>query len=147
MKFHLIIDKEKEEQVVATVHTPSALTAQLEALVLSYTGSDRIPVFREEEMLYLPFAQISCITVLEGKTWVIDSSGKQYRVKLRLYELEALLPQSFFRINKSTIANQTQLDRFTSNYAGAICAHFKCGFQDYVSRRCFSVIKRRFAIK
>ena len=41
MKFKLIIDKEKEEEIVATVHSRSALTDEIEALVSRYT--DRIP--------------------------------------------------------------------------------------------------------
>ena len=147
MKFTLIIDKEKDEEVVATVHNRSALTDEIEALVMKYAGNDRIPAYTEDDMKMLAFSDIECITVLEGKTYAIDSKNRRYRLKLRLYELEALLPSSFIRINKSTLANENRLDRFAVTYSGSVDAVFKCGYREYVSRRCFAQIKRRFETK
>lgn len=147
MKFKLIIDKERDEEVVATVHSRSGLTDRIEALVAEYTGTDQIPAYTEDEMKMLAFSDIECITVLEGKTYAIDTLNRQYRLKLRLYELEALLPASFIRINKSAIANESRLARFAVTYSGAVDAVFKCGYKEYVSRRCFAKIKRRFDTK
>ena len=147
MKFTLIIDKEKDEEVVATVHERTALTDEIEALVLKYAGADRIPAYRDEDMKMLAFSDIECVTVLDGKTYAIDSRNQRYRLRLRLYELEALLPTPFIRINKSTLANENRLDRFAVTYSGAVDAVFKCGYTEYVSRRCFAQIKRRFDVK
>lgn len=147
MKFKLIIDKGKEEEVVATVHNRSALIDEMEELILRYSGTDRIPAYTEDDLKMLPISEIECITVLDGKTYAIDSRNRQYRLKQRLYELEALLPSSFIRINKSTLANERALERFTVTYAGSVDAVFKCGYTEYVSRRCFAQIKRRFDVK
>ncbi len=147
MKFKLIIDKEKDEEVVATVHARTALTDEIEALVLKYAGADRIPAYREDDMKMLAFSDIECVTVLDGKTYAIDSKNQRYRLRQRLYELEALLPSSFIRINKSTLANENRLDRFAVTYSGAVDAVFQCGYTEYVSRRCFAQIKRRFDAK
>ena len=144
MKFKLIIDKEKDEEVVATVHSCSALTDEIEALILKHAGADRIPAYRDDDMKMLAFSDIECVTVLDGKTYAIDSKKQRYRLRQRLYELEALLPTSFIRINKSTLANEKRLDRFTVTYSGAVDAVFQCGYTEYVSRRCFAQIKRRF---
>lgn len=144
MNFKLIIDKNADEEVIATVHERSSLTAKIEALVMQHQGADSITGYREDEMQLLKFAQIECITVLNGKTYAIDTHGAHYLLKQRLYELEALLPTSFIRINKSTLANENRLERFTASYSGAVDAVFKCGYKDYVSRRCFAAIKRRF---
>ena len=145
MKFTLIIDKEKDEEVVATVHNRTALIDEIEALISKHT--DRIPGYIEDEIKMLSVSEIECVTVLDGKTYAIDSRNQQYRLKQRLYELEAELPPSFIRINKSTLANEKALDRFAVTYTGAVDAVFKCGYTEYVSRRCFSQIKRRFAVK
>ena len=147
MKFRLVIDKEKEEEVVATVHSRSALTDEIEALVLQHTGTDRIPCYSEDDIQMLHVAEIECITVLDSKTYAIDFKNQRYRLKQRLYELEAQLPSSFIRINKSTLANENRLDRFAVTYSGAVDAVFKCGYREYVSRRCFTQIKRRFKTK
>lgn len=144
MKFRLIIDKEKDEEVVATVHARTALTDEIEALISKYAGTDRIAAYTEDDMKMLPFSQIECVTVLDGKTYAIDSQNRHYRLKQRLYELEAILPSSFIRINKSSLANENCLERFTASYSGAVDAVFKCGYTEYVSRRCFAQIKRRF---
>jgi DNA-binding LytR/AlgR family response regulator len=147
MKFRLIIDKEKDEEVVATVHARSPLIDEIEALILKHAGTDRIPGYTEDDIKMLSVSEIQCITVLDGKTYAIDSQNRRYRLKQRLYELEHQLPSSFIRINKSTLANESALDRFTVSYAGSVDAVFKCGYTDYVSRRCFAQIKRRLEAK
>lgn len=147
MKFKLVIDKTKDEELVATVHRRTALTDKIEALVRECSGADRIPAYMEDEMKMLAFSDIECITVLDGKTYAIDTRNRQYRLKMRLYELEALLPAAFIRINKSALANEDRLDRFAVTYSGAVDAVFKCGYKEYVSRRCFAEIKRRFDSK
>lgn len=144
MKFQLIVNKDAEETVVATVHQPSSLTEQIEALVRSHTSADRIAGYTEDDMRILKFQDIACVTVLDGKTFAIDRQGKQYRLKQRLYELEAVLPHYFIRINKSSFANETQIREFSAAFSGAVDAIFHCGYREYVSRRCFSQIKRRY---
>lgn len=145
MKFRLIIDKENDEEVVATVHNRSPLIDQIEALISKHT--DRIPGYAEDNIKMLSVSEIECITVLDGKVYAIDSQNYRYRLKARLYELEQQLPSSFIRINKSALANEKALDRFAVAYTGAVDAVFKCGYREYVSRRCFAQIKRRFEVK
>ena len=147
MKFRLIIDKEKDEEVVATVHASSPLIDEIEALIQKHTGTDRIVGYTDDEIKMLNVSQIECITVLDGKTYAIDTNNLRYRLKQRLYELEAALPSSFIKINKSALANEARLDRFQVTYAGSVDAVFKCGYTEYVSRRCFAQIKRRLEKK
>ena len=141
MKFRLILDEEKEEEVVATVHERSPLIDEIEALISKYT--DRIPGYAEDDIKMLSVSEIQCVTVLDGKTYAIDAQNRRYRLKQRLYELESTLPSSFIRINKSALANKDALDRFTVTVAGSVDAVFRCGYREYVSRRCYSQIKRR----
>lgn len=145
MKFKLILDKTKEEEVVVMAHAPSDLTARIEELVQRHSGIDKLTVYTEDEMIMLPFSQIECITVMDGKTVAIDTAAREYRIRMRLYEVEALLPGYFIRINKSALANEKRLERFAATYSGGVDAVMKCGYREYVSRRCFAQIKRRFA--
>lgn len=146
MKYKLIIDKAAEEEIVATVHTPSSLTQQIENLVCSYSGSDSIMGYKEEEMRNLAFSEIECITVLDRKVIAIDSEGAQYRIPERLRDLEAVLPTYFLRINKSTLANEHRIARFHAAFSGGVDAVFLCGYREYVSRRCFTQIRRRYGL-
>ena len=61
---------------------------------------------------------------------------------MRLYELSEVLPGCFIKINKSSLANRTRIDRFSAAFSGSVDVIFKCGYRDYVSRRCFSEIKK-----
>lgn len=144
MNFRLVIDPNQEEEVVATVHKPSTLTDELELLIRRHTGCDKFAAYTDEDITLLSFSDIECITVLDGKTFAVDRNGTHHRLKQRLYELEAVLPPYFIRINKSSIANENHLARFTASFSGTVDAVFKCGYKEYVSRRCFAAIKRRF---
>jgi len=144
MRYKLIIDKAAEEEIVATVHAPSALTEQIENLVCSYSGLDSLMGYRDEEMRKLAFSEIECITVLDRKVIAIDNSGNRYSLKDRLRDLESILPSYFIRINKSTLANEHRIVRFVPVFSGGVDAEFGCGYREYVSRRCFAEIRRRY---
>ena len=144
MKYKLIIDKDAEEEIIAIVHEPNNLTQQIEDLIFGYSGQDSILGFREDEMRKLSFDEIQCITVLDRKVIAIDGKGNQYRIQERLRTLENLLPSYFIRINKSTLANEHRIARFDAAFSGGVDAVFQCGYRDYVSRRCFAEIKRRY---
>ena len=147
MKYRLIIDKNAPEEIIAVVHAPSPLTQQIENLVCSYSGPDYIIGQRAEEMRKLAFSEIECITVLERKVIAIDAEGRQYRIQDRLRDLEAILPSYFIRINKSTLANEHSIVRFDAVFSGGVDAVFRCGWREYVSRRCFAEIRRRYVGK
>ena len=144
MKYKLIIDKDAEEEIIAIVRAPSSLTQPIENLVCSYSGADGILGYREDEMRKLAFRDIECITVLDRKVVAIDTSGNHYRIQDRLRDLEAVLPSYFIRINKSALANEHRILRFEAAFSGGVDAVFHCGYREYVSRRCFAEIRRRY---
>ncbi len=144
MKYKLIIDKNVEEEIIAIVHSPSSLTQQIENLVCSYSGADSIMGYRDGEMRKLTFREIECITILDRKVIAIDASGNQYRIQDRLRGLEVVLPSYFIRINKSTLANEHCILQFDAAISGGVDAVFECGYREYVSRRCFAEIRRRY---
>lgn len=144
MKYKLVIDKNAEEEIVAIVHAPSSLTQQIENLVCSYFGMDSLMGYRDDEMRKLSFDEIECITVIDRKVIAIDTEGIQYRIQDRLRDLEEILPSYFIRINKSTLANEHRIGRFDAAFSGGVDAVFQCGYREYVSRRCFAEIRRRY---
>lgn len=144
MKYKLIIDKTVEEEIVATVHAPSSLTQQIEDLVCSYAGADFLMGYREDELRKLAFREIECITIIDRKVIAIDAVGNQYRIQDRLRDLEEILPSYFMRINKSSLANEHRILRFDTVFTGGVDAVFRCGYREYVSRRCFAEIRRRY---
>ena len=144
MKYKLIIDKSAEEEITVIAHAPSSLTQRIEDLVCSYSGANCIMGYRDDEMRKLAFQEIECITILERKVIAIDTHGNHYRIQDRLRDLEDVLPSYFIRINKSTLANEHCILRFDAVFSGGVDAVFQCGYQEYVSRRCFAEIRRRY---
>ncbi|MBR6534924.1 MAG: LytTR family transcriptional regulator [Clostridia bacterium] len=144
MKYKLIIDKNADEEIIAIVRAPSSLTQQIEDLVCGYSGADSVMGYSDDEMRKLTFQEIECITIIDRKVIAIDSKGSHYRIQDRLRDLEDVLPSYFIRINKSTLANEHCIERFDAVFSGGVDAVFRCGYREYVSRRCFAEIKRRY---
>ena len=141
MKFKLIIDEDAEEEITIVAHAPSSLTQQIEDLV---NGSEYIIGYRDDEIRRLTFGEIECITIHNRKVIAIDTKGNHYRIQDRLRDLEDVVPTYFIRINKSTLANEHRILRFDAAFNGGVDAVFQCGYREYVSRRCFSEIRRRY---
>jgi DNA-binding LytR/AlgR family response regulator len=144
MKYKLIIDKNADEEIIAIVHAPSSLTQQIEDLVCSYSGAESIMGYNDDEMRKLEFSEIECITIIDRKVIAIDTEGDRYSLKDRLRDLEDILPSYFIRINKSSLANEHRIARFDAAFSGGVDAVFRCGYREYVSRRCFAEIRRRY---
>ena len=142
MKFQLIIDEESEELITARVKKGNDLTAKIETLVKEYAGESKIVGFTEDETIILELQEIECVTVIDNKIWAITENGK-FLIKSRLYEVEKILPFSFIKINKSSVANINKIKKFISTYSGSVNVEFKSGYTDYVSRRCLTQVKRR----
>ena len=145
MKFLLIIDEDAQEQVVVTAREKTEIISRIEELVES--EGKTLVAYGEDEVSLLAISEIECVTVIGGKTYAIAVGGKKYRLRLRLCEAEEFLPSEFIRINKSAIANRNHIEKFTVSFSGSMDVIFKSGYKDYVSRRCFAEIKRRFGIK
>ena len=144
MKYKLIIDKDADEEITVIAHAPSALTQQIEDLVCGYSGADSVMGYRDDEMRKLLFAEIECITILNRKVIAIDTRGNHFLLRDRLRDLENVLPSYFIRINKSTLANEHRIARFDAAFSGGVDAVFQCGYREYVSRRCFAELRRRY---
>ncbi len=134
-----------EEEIVARVCRPNALTDRIERLVCEYEGDTQLTVYSGERdsITKLDHGDIECVSVIGGRTAVIDTRGETYFSRLRLYELEQRLPSCFVRINKSALANRNRIARFDATFNGAVNVTFRSGYTDYVSRRCFAELKRK----
>lgn len=146
MKFRMVIDKDKEEEIVAYVHQRTNLIDEIESLIMDSKNVKEIIGYDEEDIKILNISEVEAFYIEDGKTYASCVDGKRYLVKKALYELAEMLPTHFRKINKSNIANMKHIVRFKTAINGAVDAKFRSGFQDYVSRRCFAELKRRYSI-
>lgn len=146
MIFRLKLDRNHEEEIVATVHQRTPLIDEIERLVTQDSLTDQIPGYEEEEIVILDLKEIDCFYVEEERTYAHCQDGKQYLIRKRLYELEKTLPGYYERISKSAIANWPRIGRFRVQLSGAVDAVFKSGYTECISRRCFAELKRRYGL-
>lgn len=147
MKFELIIDPSAEEKVTVTAHAEGPLTEKIRALAEESIAPTHLTAYTENDIKRLPLDEVECIYTMDGKTYLVGKGGETFRIKEKLFELEERLPSFFIRINKSAIANERRLERFRATLGGGVDAVFESGYKEYVSRRCFAEIKRRYANK
>lgn len=142
MKFKLIIDKNAEECITAVCHERTPIIDQIESIIQKESNDNSIVGYADDGFKTIEFESIEVIYVEGGKTFAVLDDKRTYRVKLRLYEVESLLPTNFKKLSKSVIGNMKKIDRFSSTITGAVDAVFKCGRKEFVSRRCLAEIKR-----
>lgn len=142
MKFKLLINPHKNEIVQAQVHQKSIFTDNLEKFVLTNGNSNSIIGYDDKDLIILQLEDIIMITILDNKITAICINNKRYHLRKRIYQLTNELPNNFWRINKSSIVNKIYIDRFKETKTAGVNIVMKNGLSDYVSRRCFSKIRK-----
>ena len=142
MKFKLLINPHKNEIVQAQVHQKSIFTDNLEKFVLTNGNSNSIIGYDDKVHVSLQLEDIVIITILDNKITAICINNKRYHLRKRIYQLTNELPNNFWRINKSSIVNKIYIDRFEETKTAGVNIVMKNGLSDYVSRRCFSKIRK-----
>ena len=143
MKCTLIITDEHQEEVVIYARERTKLTNDIEALVCG--SVPELIGYKENEVVKLNSDLISCFTVEGNKVYALTDSEK-LQIKLRLYQLEEILSDTFVKINQSCIANIRKIERFDTSISGTLLIKFKNGYKDYVSRRQMKAVKERFGL-
>ena len=147
MKYTLYIDEGHDEEIIVYAHSRTELVESLEKLIntqnlnthpiIGYVGDDIIEIDPKDV----------CCFFIEDKRLYASMNGKKALIKRRLYEIEDQLPDSFIKINQSSIANLKQVERFSVSIGATLGVHFKNGYRDYVSRRQLKAVKERLGIK
>jgi DNA-binding LytR/AlgR family response regulator len=143
MKCTLIITDEHEEEVVIYARERTKLTDDIEALVIG--SVPELIGYKENQTVKLSSDSVYCFTVEDNKVYALTDSEK-LQIKLRLYQLEEILPDTFVKINQSCIANIRKIERFDTSVSGTLLIKFKNGYKDYVSRRQMKAVKERFGL-
>lgn len=141
MKCTIMIDKNREEEVIVYAHEHSALTQQIEQLVsVDWIG------YEGQTATRLSLADVVCFVVESNRVYAMTTQ-KKWLIKQRLYQIEEQLPEHFVRINQSCLANIRQIERFEVSFGAALTVIFRNGCRDYVSRRQLKTVKERLKMK
>lgn len=143
MKFTIIIDSTKEEEIVATVHNKSQLIHDIE-LLIENANSDLIG-FNNNQMIKLNINEIQYFIVDDNRIKVFVKDQEFY-IKQRLYQIETKILSNFVKINRSCIINLKYVKSFDTSFSGTIKVIMKNGYIDYVSRRQIKALKERMGV-
>ncbi len=143
MKIKVIIDKEREEEVIVYAQNKSRLVEDIEKLVLSEQKT--VIGYYEDEMKIIPKEEVECFIVENGKVYALLGEEK-LKIKNRLCNLEEILDYRFIKINQSCIANIERIKNFKADAYGSLRVVFKNGYSDYVSRRNLKSVKERLGV-
>ncbi len=144
MKFRLIIDKNREEEVIVYSHNETKLTDDIKRIVES--NAKEFVGYIEREAYKFGLSEVYCFVAQENNVYAITAENK-FRLKMRLYQIEEMLDDNFIKINQSCIINVRQIKKFDSSFSGVLKVVLKNGCSDYVSRRNIKNVKERLGVK
>lgn len=143
MKCELHIDKNTDERVLIYAHEQNKAVDEIKSFVENQ--DIELIGYKDGEIEKLNPNKVNCFIIENSKIYAITDDDK-YHVKLRLYNLEEMLGESFIKINQSCIANIRKIKKFDSSISGTLSVIFKNGYIDYVSRRNIKSIKERLGL-
>lgn len=148
MKIRIETDTDIEEEIVIKCRqlTPEIIRLQ-QALTEAAGGSRQLALFRGDTEYYIETAEILFFET-EGSAVTAHTAAEVYATRLRLYELEELLPASFMRISKSSIVNTDRIYSINRNLTASSAVEFQGTHkQVYVSRGYYKALKEKLEEK
>lgn len=143
MEYTLIIDPQKAESIVLTVHERNETVEAVERLVGS--KSDILTAYGEYDAVRFSVNDAECFFTDANKVYTFVGN-KKYLLKQRLYQIEECINADFVKINQGCIINVRRVKKFDMSFGGTIKVVLQNGFEDYISRRQLKNVKRRFGI-
>ena len=141
MKYELIIDPNQEESITIIAHEKTKKIIEIENLIneLNIVG------YSQDETRIIDINDVICFFTKDNAVFLYIED-KEYKTKLRIYQVEEMVTSSFIKINQGCIANISKIDRFKTSFGGSVQVIFNNGYIDYISRRELQNVKRRLGI-
>lgn len=148
VKIRIETDADIEEEIVIKCRqlTPEIIGLQ-RALSEAVSCSRQLALFRGDTEYYIETKDILFFET-EGTAVMAHTAADIYETRLRLYELEELLPASFMRISKSSIVNTDRIYSINRNLTASSAVEFQGTHkQVYVSRGYYKALKEKLEEK
>ena len=143
MKFTVILNSEREDEVIVYAKEKNSLVKSIEDLV---NGADNyFTVQNERGIKRITEKEAYCFYIEDKKVYVLTEKEKLL-LKMRLYSIEEKLSEDFIKINQSTVINIKIILRFDVSVTGTLKVIMKNGYTDYVSRRRIKNVKERLGL-
>ena len=118
-----ILQTKKPDPIVDKISRHFAQPYQADT-VIGYEGTSFSPIGLNQ--IYYFFT--------ENKAVYVKTENNTFKIKERLYEVEAFVPNHFVRISRFEIVNLHFVERFEYTFGGKIVLHLKNDTQLYTTR-------------
>ncbi|CAH1856146.1 LytTR family DNA-binding domain-containing protein [Convivina intestini] len=146
MEVHLEIDAGQKTIITYRASEDGQATQELFEDLKDLVDRQKIRIEQDGSYHYLPVQKIKRIYT-ENKLVYCETATERYRLKERLYQLRAILPEHrFLQISNSEIINRAYLKQFDLSKTGMYQVIFTDGQMTYASRRYMQAIKRSFKL-
>lgn len=133
-----------EDEVLIRCKRVDNTVQKIHQYILEQSASgSKIVFYKQNQEFYFPLDDVLFFET-EGEHIYAHTANDAYRIKYRLYELEAILPRHFARAAKSTIVNIMQVYSITRNLtASSLVKFINSHKQVYVSRYYYKELRQR----
>lgn len=143
MKIQIRIDPSIIEKEI-TITSPAEDEELQRIYTLLSQAPAPLPLWDAKGALHLLYPEeIAHIYALKKKVYARTLANELYTLRLRLYEVESAVPESFVRISHAEIINLKCIQHFDFTYANTIVIRLLDGHVCYVSRRYLPRIKKQ----
>ena len=131
-----------EDEVVIRCSSINETIQKIQAAIQS-TAAPKLTFYKENQEFYMALSEILFFET-EGEQVYAHTCADAFRVRHRLYELEALLSLAFIRIAKGTIVNTMHIYAIDRNLTASSRIRFLGTHKHvYVSRHYYKALKER----
>lgn len=144
MKIRIEICEGDEEEIIVRCHTHDERIRQIEGALEGIVKSRReLTLYIGNTEYYVPISEILFFETSEGKVYA-HTKDRTLTAPHKLFELENMLPSSFVRISKSSIANVKVISSITRELVGnGVITFYGCAKKTYFSRSYYKILKDR----
>ncbi len=143
MKIRIEVDPAlQQDELIIRCRQVTDDIRRLEQMALQ-GAEPNLAFYKDDEEYFFPLGEVLFFET-EGEAVWAHTPAEAYRTKLRLYELEAILPRPFIRAAKSTIVNTGKIYSIRQGVATASLISFSGTHkQVYASRHYYKALKER----
>lgn len=124
----------EDEVVIRCSSLNESVIAIQKNIAEAVSGRQQIMVMKGDKEYWLLLTEILFLETTENQV-AVHSANQIFYTRLKLYELEELLPSVFMRVSKSAIVNTEKVRSIKKNITGASEVEFEnCHKMAYVSR-------------
>ena len=137
-----VTDGLQEDEVIVRCGRVDDTVQKIQAYLYSLS-SPKLVFYKGQQEYYLSLEDILFFET-EGEQVYAHTANDAYKVKHRLYELEAILPRVFARAAKGTIVNTLRIFAINRNLASSSQIRFTDSHKHvYVSRHYYMSLKEK----